>query len=256
MTKKIVMLLGKRDSSTLLYNGIRKDFILDKIIIEDKKKKKKIILNRIKRLGILKVSGQLAFQLLCIPVLRWFSSKRIQEIKTIYKLDDTPIEKDKVLFVHSINSTQSLQALNKINPDLIIVNGTRIISKHILENINAPFINIHAGITPKYRGSHGGYWAIANNDKKSCGVTIHLIDAGIDTGNILYQATIKPTNEDNFITYPYLQLGEGIKLMKQAIKDFLSNVVNKQNSIKTKSRLWYHPTLWFYIINRVFKGIK
>jgi len=225
MTKKIVMLLGKRDSSTLLYNGIRKDFILDKIIIEDKKKKKKIILNRIKRLGILKVSGQLAFQLLCIPVLRWFSSK-------------------------------SLQALNKINPDLIIVNGTRIISKHILENINAPFINIHAGITPKYRGSHGGYWAIANNDKKSCGVTIHLIDAGIDTGNILYQATIKPTNEDNFITYPYLQLGEGIKLMKQAIKDFLSNVVNKQNSIKTKSRLWYHPTLWFYIINRVFKGIK
>ena len=41
---------------------------------------------------------------------------------------------------------------------------------------------MHAGITPQYRGVHGGYWAVVNNDPEHCGVTIHFVDKGIDTG--------------------------------------------------------------------------
>jgi folate-dependent phosphoribosylglycinamide formyltransferase PurN len=37
--------------------------------------------------------------------------------------------------------------MKAINPDLVIVNGTRIISKKVLSSINSKFVNIHVGIT-------------------------------------------------------------------------------------------------------------
>ncbi len=56
-----------------------------------------------------------------------------------------------------------------------------------LAAIDAPFINYHAGINPKYRGQHPGYWALASDDAENAGVTIHLVDEGVDTGSVLYQ---------------------------------------------------------------------
>ena len=129
------------------------------------------------------------------------------------------------------------------------------ISKKTLNCINATFINTHAGITPNYRGVHGAYWALANNDIDNCGVTVHLVDTGIDTGGILYQENIKITKQDNFTTYTYLQIAEGIKLMKKALNDIIKNnisIVKKQSD----SKLWSHPTIWKYLITRITKGIK
>ena len=57
--------------------------------------------------------------------------------------------------------------LKELNADVIVVNGCRIISKKILNNVPAKFINTHEGITPKYRGIHGCYWALVNKDKEN-----------------------------------------------------------------------------------------
>jgi methionyl-tRNA formyltransferase len=104
---------------------------------------------------------------------------------------------------------------------------------------------MHAGITPKYRGVHGVYWALANKDPQNCGVTVHLVDAGIDTGAIISQKNITVNPQDNFVTYPLLQLAEGIPLMKKAIEDILSNRLVIQPATG-ESRLWHHPTIWQY----------
>lgn len=256
MNKKIVLLAGLGDSSIFMYNGLKDKFNIDAVIFEASGSRKKLVKRRIKRLGYFKVFGQLLFQLLYVPILRKFSSKRIQDIKQSYGLDDTAIDKEKVVNVTSVNSDLCLQTLKQIQPDLIIVNGTGIISKKILNSIDATFINTHAGITPKYRGVHGGYWALANNDKNNCGVTVHLVDAGIDTGGILYQEIIHPIKKDNFTTYTYLQIGEGIKLMSKAINSFLEGHLEIQKSKTNESKLWYHPTIWYYLSKRFFKGVK
>ncbi|MEO6347100.1 MAG: formyltransferase family protein, partial [Aquaticitalea sp.] len=112
------------------------------------------------------------------------------------------------------------------------------------------------GITPKYRGVHGGYWSIANGDKENCGVTVHLVDSGIDTGGVLFQKTIETNPNDNFATYTYLQIGEGIQLMKQAIFAFINGNLKGKEGRTTESNLWSHPTLWFYLRKRIFKGVK
>lgn len=250
------MLAGKGPSTTYLYNQLIEDFNIAAVIIEEEIDKKIFLKRRAQKLGWWKVLGQVLFQALIVPILRRVSHKRLKEIKANYRFDETAIHEDKLKHVKSVNDQKCIELLMEIKPDIIVVNGTRIISKKVLTGIPAVFLNTHAGITPKYRGVHGGYWAIANNDYSNCGVTVHLVDSGIDTGDVLYQSVIQIVPEDNFCTYPSIQLGEGIKLMKQAIIDAQTNNLVVKKSQTAESKLWYHPTIWQYFHNRLMRGAR
>ncbi len=210
---KIILLTGKWDTTPIVYNFLKHHFGTSLVIMEDAVSKKVFLKKRINKLGWFTVAGQVLFQLFVANPLRMGSKKRISEILKEYQLSNTTIASSEIIHVSSVNADDCLRQLQKLKPDLVVVHGTRIISKKILQNVNSLFINIHAGITPRYRGSHGAYWALANADKDNCGVTVHLIDAGIDTGNILAQKRITLSDKDNFVTYPYLQLAEGLRLL-------------------------------------------
>lgn len=254
--KRIVLVAGKWDTTPIVYNFLAENFVIKKVIIEDPVPKKEFLKKRIRKLGWFEVGGQVLFQLLVSKILAKTSKKRIKEILNLYQLKTAAIPESVIVYVPSVNSTECLEQLKNFQPDLVIVHGTRIISKKVLESIHAAFINIHAGITPRYRGSHGAYWALANDDKENCGVTVHLVDAGIDTGNILVQEKIPLTPKDNFITYGYLQLAVGLNLLKQAIEDASSIEKLQTKKSELNSALWHHPTLWRYLYNRFRKGIK
>lgn len=256
MSRKIVILACKDISTNMVYNFIARQFAADiTVFLEEREGLKVYLKRRIKRIGLLKVIGQLLFQGIIAKMLHVFSKKRIESIISQYNLDRKDIPRDRILHFNSVNSAESIEALQRISPDLIIVNGTRIISKKVLKSIPCKFINMHAGITPKYRGVHGAYWALVNNDKEHCGVTVHYVDEGIDTGNIIAQSVISVTKKDNFSTYPYIQIGEGIQLFKKVIADHFENAIMvQQNTLE--SILWYHPTIWGYISNLFFKKVK
>lgn len=173
------------------------------------------------------------------------------------QLIDQKIPESKVSYVKSINSDFSRKLIENDHSNYIIVSGTRIIQKKILSIKNKKFINIHAGITPRYRGVHGAYWALINQDFLNLGVTLHYVDFGVDTGAVIAQSRIEKRG-NNFITFPVIQLAEGIELL---IK-FLDNTFNSKNftfsdySTNLDSRQYFHPTFWFYIYNSWFKGIK
>ena len=111
------------------------------------------------------------------------------------------------------------------------------------------------GVTPKYRGVHGGYWALAMNDNENCGVTVHIVDQGIDTGGVLYQGLIHANESDNFNTYPIHQIAKAIPLMKTALDDVKNNCINIKDGIHP-SRLWYHPTILEYIKHWIQLGVN
>lgn len=58
-------------------------------------------------------------------------------------------------------------------------------------------INCHAGRLPFYRGRNILNWALINGEK-SFGITVHYIDEGIDTGDIIHQVEIEITLEDDY----------------------------------------------------------
>jgi methionyl-tRNA formyltransferase len=64
------------------------------------------------------------------------------------------------------------------------------------------YINVHGALLPKYRGMHSTFWAIMNGEKK-LGITFHLVDKYMDSGDILaqysfdyYGQTIQEINEE------------------------------------------------------------
>ena len=243
------------DYTRILYHGLKNDFNISRIIIEEPVSKKQLIKRRIKRLGLMTVIGQLIFQAGLVPLLRMRSRIKVNKILQSAGLNRSPMPEEKITHVSSVNGEDFKILVKNLQTDLIIVNGTRVISGEVLKLIKSPIINVHVGITPLYRGVHGAYWALVNNDRDHCGVTIHAIDSGIDTGGIIKQESITPETGDNFITYPYLQFHTAIKLVKMVIPDCLKNHYNFLTAPQGKSRLWYHPTIWQYLKYRL-KGIK
>lgn len=249
------MLTGRARSSAIMYNELIKDYTIDCVIQENPVSMKKILKNRAKKIGYFQVLGQVLFGVLILPIIRIFSKKQTENVYKNLNINDSPIPENIIIHTDSINSDHCLQRLKEISPDIIIVNGCRVISNKILKNIDAIFINTHEGITPKYRGIHGGYWALVNNDKENCGVTVHLVDTGVDTGDVLYQSRIFPTKEDNFTTYPLYQTMVGSKILKQAIQDVIDDRVTKVKGVGD-SHIWYHPTIWQYLYYRIVRNIK
>ena len=253
--KKIVLLGGNRISTNIVYNAIDSKFGIYTTIIEEHESLKEFLVRRIKKLGFITVLGQILFRAFIVNYLNIISAKRKLEISTLNNLDSSKIPANKIINVKSVNSEQVSRILKNINPDLIIINGTRIISNKILKSVNCQFINIHAGMTPKYRGVHGAYWAFVNNDLENAGVTIHFVNNGIDTGDIIFQKRILPSKSDNFVTYPYLQISAGIKILEIAIENYFNDRINS-HSFSIKGVLYYQPTIWEYLYHRFLRKIK
>ena len=252
----IVMLVGKDPVSNIMYHALAQSFPIDAVIREQKPSLSTFLKRRISKLGMSKVAGQLLFRIGILPIVSYRSRARIQQIISSHGLNPSDIPPSCVIEVSSVNSDATINELQRLSPTVVVVNGTRIIQEKVLQSVNAVFLNTHAGITPMYRGVHGGYWALASNDPENCGVTIHKVDRGIDTGSIVAQISITPTQADTCVTYPLLQTASAIPLLKQAVIDALAGHILFVAPRSSRSQLWTHPTACQYLKNRIKLGVR
>lgn len=255
---KIAMLLGRGTSSAILVNAVRAWHPNAELslVLENPSNKGAMLRYRRRRLGIAVVSGQLLFQLIIVPLLRFTSKKRIAQITTEYKLAATGAGLAEALEVANVNDASVSDQLTKFAPDVVLVNGTRIIKPNILTCVDACFINTHVGITPMYRGVHGGYWALWNDDPENFGVTVHVVDTGVDTGQPLRQVRVRPSPDDTFVTYPLLQQAAALDAIKDILSDLTDILEPKEQPVAHEfSRQWFHPTIGQYLRGRL-RGIR
>jgi methionyl-tRNA formyltransferase len=107
--------------------------------------------------------------------------------------------------------------LEALKPDAIIVVAYgRIIPQWMLELPPLGNINVHGSLLPKYRGAAPIQWAIANGETET-GVTTMLLDAGLDTGDILLSHSL-PIGPDTTSPQLYPQLSQiGASLLLQTL---------------------------------------
>lgn len=252
----IVLLVDDSDLSRIIYHALAGEFSIEAVVRESKISRTAFLKRRLKRLGWRTVLGQIVFAKCIIPFLRRESSRRRAEILRQYGMDEAPIPAEQVIDVRSVNDAEVVTLLQKLSPQVLVVNGTRILEGELLNAVPGTFLNTHVGITPLYRGVHGGYWALASGDPEHFGATIHKIDKGIDTGDIVAQALTTPDDVDNFSTYPPLQIAFAIPLLKQAIRDALNGKLENIPAPDGKSKLWSHPTVFQYLKCRIGRGIR
>jgi len=256
---RLTVLAGSGRSTDILLNWLHDQGFDDiQVIIENEIPRRAKLRTRFRRLGFWTVFGQLVFQVTVPSVLKLFSTKRIYDIMDMHSLRDDVPAGTNVIRVDSVNDEQTTELLQRWQPNLVLVNGTRIIRRNVLGSIESPFVNIHAGITPLYRGVHGGYWALWNKDTSHFGSTIHLIDEGVDTGGIIAHIHEIPSLKDNFVTYPLLQQAVSLSALREVLSDENLSWLDRINFEKEKieiGRQWYHPTIWQYFAGAV-RGIK
>jgi methionyl-tRNA formyltransferase len=148
--------------------------------------------------------------------------------------------------VPSVNGEAVKTLLREHQPRVVVVSGTGIIGRQTL-TLAPIFLNIHVGITPRYRGVHGGFWAVYEGRPELAGTTVHLIDPGVDTGAIYGQTTIPvDPDTDTYRTLPVKQYLAGLKLMEEAVRAALDGSLTTYQRDDLESRQWYSPTVREY----------
>ena len=87
------------------------------------------------------------------------------------------------------NSEEVMPLINKMDLDLIVFGGTRIIRGEILDYPKDGVINSHPGLLPECRGSASPAWSVYHDIP--IGSSTHFCDNGIDTGDLLMRREIK-----------------------------------------------------------------
>lgn len=99
-----------------------------------------------------------------------------------------------------INSTEFITKMLVEKCDIFVsMSFNQIFKSSILQIPPKGVINCHAGKLPFYRGRNILNWALIN-DEKEFGVTVHYVDAGIDTGDIILQEVFPISDMDNYKT--------------------------------------------------------
>lgn len=101
----------------------------------------------------------------------------------------------KIIRVDGENSLKTEKEIRLLYPDLILLLGTGIIRKNILDIPNIGVIHVHQGNLPYYRGVNTIEWSILRDD--SVYITSHFVTPGIDMGNIILKKKISISSDDN-----------------------------------------------------------
>ena len=81
-------------------------------------------------------------------------------------------------------------------PDVVVLAGfMQIVAPHFVEEFKGRIINIHPALLPAFPGLHTHERAIAEGSHEH-GCTVHVVDAGVDTGSIIAQAAVPVLNSD------------------------------------------------------------
>lgn len=124
---------------------------------------------------------------------------------------------------NNIKIIEDMNEILQMKPDLgFSIRYNKIIPENIIEKFKIGIFNTHGGILPDYRGTYSNMNCLINHEKEY-GVTLHKIDKGIDTGDIVDILKIKINDDDT--GYDLYRKGEELcyKILEKNIEKLVKN---------------------------------
>lgn len=218
-----------------------------------------------------------------LEVLNYFLSNFKEDLHTVVTVEENQIYKQaklKGIHVEVFDKNNNHNEFYNMNFELgVLAWWPQIIKEPLLSLPKNGFLNFHPSFLPYNRGKHYNFWALV--EQCPFGVSLHKVDAGIDTGDIVSQWPISYSWEDNGetlykiaqteivelfkSTYPSLRKGEIVSKTQDLSKGSfrLGSEIDKASEIKidaiyTARELFNlmrartftgHPSCWFEEIN-------
>jgi len=138
---------------------------------------------------------------------------------------------------NAVNSPEVVAAIRALQPDLIAVCGTSILKDEVLSIPLLGVLNLHGGLSQKYRGLWTTHWAVVNEEPECIGATVHYVSPGIDDGDIILQGRpcLDGTENPESLYVKVVKLG--VEMMVSAITDIQAGKVQRY-PLETKGRLY------------------
>ncbi|MFD1744143.1 formyl transferase [Rhizobium helianthi] len=244
-TQRLLILTAGGINPQVMVNALKQRFPSLEIIEEDYESKLSVLKRRARKLGWAQAIGQLG-TMVCSRLGKKVAAQRSAEIIRQFNLNPGRDHDIPTTRVTSLNDAQAVAAIQRYRPDVIFTISCRLLSRSTLAAITCPIVNFHAGINPAYRGQMGGYWSRVEGDEANFGGTLHLVDAGTDTGATLAEFRVKPAENDSIATYPLLITAAGTQIAIDTLEKLLANEIEPYCATGP-SHLRFPPPLWTYL---------
>ena len=166
--------------------------------------------------------------------------------------------------VENINDSQVSEFIRQLAPDIVCVNGTNLIREPLLSEVSClryGAVNLHTGLSPYSRGGNCNLHMLLEQQPQYVGATIHFIDSGIDSGNII--KTLRPELQVDD-PYEYIEAKvfiDGIEALIKSVDSIAkgenSNVSQWQEGKLFLMRTGYHysPYLRLLANKKIEQGL-
>jgi len=250
---KIIVITAGGAYAWVIVNALAQRFNNLEVVLEEPESKSIFLKRRARKIGWLQTAGQFGTMVISRFGKR-LAQSRTSEIIATGGIQTELQPEVPVTQVSSANGRDCLELISANQPDVVFLAGCRMLSKTTLAAIPCPVINYHSGINPKYRGLAGGWWARATGDHDNYGTTVHLVDAGVDTGGTLYQAFIAPNPRETLLTDSLAMAAGSGEIVVRAVEDALNDKLHpKSSDLPSVQR--YHPPIWTYLVTGLLKRI-
>ena len=155
------------------------------------------------------------------------------------------------------NVNEEYEQIKELTPRLLAVHGTSIIKGNIIEPFPKRIINLHAGLSPYYRGSGTNMFPFYNNELEYVGMTVHFLDKGIDSGDIILHGRPVFEENDNTHTIGCKNVILGTDLMIKVIRKYIDegSVPSKKQSLEV-GKLYLKKDFTEIVSKQIEKNIE
>ena len=148
--------------------------------------------------------------------------------------------------IHRFRSLREPDAVNRVRAlraDILVLAGADLLPAPLLESAQLGALNAHYGLLPRYRGMNVAEWSVFHDDP--VGVTVHKVDAGIDTGDVVERAVVGVDERDSLAGIRHKQQGLASTLLFKAVTDLADGNAESWSQPQAEGRQFYrmHPLL-------------
>lgn len=156
--------------------------------------------------------------------------------------------------IQTPNSKKFREELKALKPDVIINQSQSIIKKELLEIPSIGVINRHNALLPKNRGRLTPFWVVYRKEKET-GVSIHFVNEGIDSGEIIVQEKFDVAPNETFnslVKKNYIVAPKAMLKALQILENGNYTLIPNNDSEATYNTVPEFKDAWNYRMKRLF----
>ena len=167
-------------------------------------------------------------------------------MKTYYDRSFHDYPETAILDAENINSQNVYDFTKELNPDLIVISGTRIVKEKLLSlQPSIGILNLHTGLSPYIKGGPNcTNWCISTEQFHLIGNTVMWVDLGIDTGNIVTTEFTDFTGDESLLEIHIKVMEHAHELCLKAIKHVANGKHANVQQDKVAKGLTYYTKQW------------